>query len=70
MSFTASQPDGSNDSLKSAISADGAPNLEQRYHIPARCGVAVKVSKEHTSEVQNTHGTPVGDFGDFCNPAM
>jgi len=66
MSFTASQPDGSNDSLKSAISADGAPALEQLYRIPARCGVAVKVLKDQTIEVQNTHGTQVCDFWAFC----
>jgi uncharacterized protein YcgI (DUF1989 family) len=70
MSFTASQPDGSNDSLKSAISADGAPALEQSYRVPARCGVAVKVSEGQTIEVQNTHGTQVCDFWAFCQPGL
>jgi uncharacterized protein YcgI (DUF1989 family) len=70
MSFTASQPDGSNDSLKSAISADGAPALEQSYRVPARCGVAVKVSEGQTIEVQNTHGTQVCDFWSFCQPGL
>jgi len=70
MSFTASQPDGSNDSLKSAISADGAPALEQQYRIPARCGVAVQVSKDQTIEVQNTHGTQVCDFWAFCQAGL
>ena len=70
MSFTASQPDGSNDSLKSAISADGVPVLEQPYRIPARCGVAVKIAKDQTIEVQNTHGTQVCDFWAFCQPGL
>ena len=70
MSFTASQPDGSNDSLKSAISADGVPVLEQPYRVPARCGVAVKIAKDQAIEVHNTHGTQVCDFWAFCQPGL
>ncbi len=70
MSFTASQPDGSNDSLKSAISADGAPALEQSYRVPARCGVAVKVPEVQTIEVQNNHGSQVCDLWASCQPGL
>ena len=45
MGFSPSQPDGSNDSLNSAVSSDGTPTLETQYRVPARCGVAVKVAQ-------------------------
>ncbi len=70
MRFTPAQPDGSNDSLKSAISPDGNPTLKEQYRVPARCGVAVKVSQGQTIEVQNTHGTQVCDFWAFCQPDL
>ena len=54
MGFSPSQPDGSNDSLQSAVSPDGSPTLETQYRVPGRCGVAVKVAKGQTIEVQNT----------------
>ena len=66
MGFSPSQPDGRNDSLQSAVSPDGSPTLETQYRVPERCGVAVKVAKGQTIEVQNTHGTQVCDFWAFC----
>ena len=68
MTFDAATPDGSNDSLKSAISPDGVPALDEIYRVPARCGVAVRIKKHQLIEVQNTHGTQVCDFWAFCDP--
>ena len=42
--FIPATPDGSNASLQCAISADGTPALSKRYTVPARCGVAVRLS--------------------------
>ena len=70
MGFSPSQPDGSNDSLQSAVSSDGTPTLETQYRVPARCGVAVKVAQGQTIEVQNTHGTQVCDFWALCEPDL
>ena len=69
MGFSPSQPDGSNDSLQSAVSPDGSPTLETQYRVPGRCGVAVKVAQGQTIEVQNTHGTQVCDFWALCDGA-
>ena len=68
MTFDAATPDGSNDSLKSAISPDGVPALDETYRVPARCGVAVRIKKHQLIEVQNTHGTQVCDFWAFGDP--
>jgi uracil phosphoribosyltransferase len=38
--------DGTNASLTSAVSADGAPQTGMRYRVPPRCGVAA-FSKQH-----------------------
>ena len=70
MGFSASQPDGSNDSFNSAVSSDGSPTLETQYRVPARCGVAVKVAQGQSIEVQNTHGTQVCDFWASCEPDL
>lgn len=35
MAFHASKPDGTNDSLKSAISKDGTPEISELYIVPA-----------------------------------
>ncbi|MEK9941208.1 MAG: urea carboxylase-associated family protein, partial [Gammaproteobacteria bacterium] len=66
MNFDAGRPDGENDSLKSAISADGQPTPGERYRVPPRCGVAVRLKTNQIIEVQNTHGTQVCDFWAFC----
>ena len=70
MAFHASKPDGTNDSLKSAISKDGTPEISELYIVPARCGVAVKLSAGQTIRIENTHGTQVCDFWAFCDPDM
>jgi len=63
--FDPATPDGSNASLSSAVSPDGTPRLGQRYTVPARCGVAVRVAKGQRLTVINIHGTQVGDFWAF-----
>ncbi|HSF94921.1 MAG TPA: urea carboxylase-associated family protein [Thermohalobaculum sp.] len=63
--FIPATPDGSNASLQCAISADGTPALGKRYTVPARCGVAVRLSPGQRLTVINTHGTQVGDFWAF-----
>ena len=70
MTFDASKPDGTNDSLNSAVSRNGTPKIGQMYLVPARCGVAVKLSVGQTIRIENTHGTQVCDFWAFCDPDM
>ena len=65
MSFDPATPDGSNASLESAISPDGTPEPGRRYTVPARCGVAVRLTKGQRLTAINTHGTQVGDFWAF-----
>ena len=65
MSFDPATPDGQNASLQSAISPDGTPEPGQRYTVPARCGVAVRLAKGQRLTAINTHGTQVGDFWAF-----
>ena len=64
--FVPFEPDGSNPSENSAISDDGIPEFDKIYHIPARCGVAVKVKKGQILCIYNTHGSQVCDFFAFC----
>jgi hypothetical protein len=35
--------DGTNASLANAVSLDGTPEIEVKYRIPPRCGVAIKL---------------------------
>ena len=63
--FDTASPDGTNASLQSAISADGTAVTGQRYVVPARCGVAVRLAAGQRLTVINTHGTQVGDFWAF-----
>ncbi|MES0884388.1 urea carboxylase-associated family protein [Roseibium sp. SCP14] len=65
--FDPGQPDGENQSLSVAISADGTPELGKRYMVPARCGVAVRVKRGQLLSVVNPHGTQVCDFWAFCS---
>lgn len=65
MPFDPATPEGRNASLESAISADGTPEPGQRYTVPARCGVAVRLAPGQRLTVINTHGTQVGDFWAF-----
>ena len=68
MSFHSAVPDGTNETLASAISADGRPLLHTLYRVPARNGVAVRLSAGQVLEVQNTTGRQVCDFWAFCEP--
>jgi len=54
--------DGTNASLTSAVSANGWPEIGERYRIPPRCGVAVRLYKGQLLSVENTHGMQVCDF--------
>ena len=63
--FDPGTPDGRNISPDSAISSDGAAIPGQRYVVPARCGVAVRLAAGQRLTVINTHGTQVGDFWAF-----
>ena len=49
--------DGTNASLTSAVSPDGKPEIEVRYRIPSRYGVAVRLQAGQQLQVENTHGT-------------
>ena len=61
-SYDPAMAEGRNASLASAISPDGVPQIGMRYHIPPRCGVAVRLKAGQLLEVENTHGTQVCDF--------
>lgn len=61
----AAQPDGFNASMDSAISVDGSPRFSQRYTIPARCGVAVRLGGGHSLTIVNPSGWQVCDFWAF-----
>ncbi|MEM7694189.1 MAG: urea carboxylase-associated family protein [Pseudomonadota bacterium] len=54
-----------NTTLTAPISPDGTPVLGERYTIPARQGIAVRVAKGETVTVINTHGTQVVDSWAF-----
>lgn len=63
-------PDGKNESLNSAVSADGTAPIGVEFRVPPRCGVAVRVVAGDCLRVINTHGTQVCDFWSFsaANP--
>jgi uncharacterized protein YcgI (DUF1989 family) len=63
--FDPGTPDGHNASLQSAISPEGSAVPGQRHVVPARCGVAVRLTEGQRLTVINTHGTQVGDFWAF-----
>ena len=54
--------DGTNASRTSAVSANGWLEIEKRYRIPPRSGVAVRLYEGQRLSVENTHGTQVCDF--------
>lgn len=68
--YVPSRYDGTNASLKSAISSDGTPAPGVRYRVPARCGVAVRVMAGQIISIENTHGTQVCDFWAFLASDM
>ena len=68
--FNPSTPNGTNESLKLALSDGGNPVLNTRYQVPARCGRAVIVKKDQYLKIINPTGTQVCDFWCFskANP--
>ena len=56
---------GQNASMELPVSEDGCPEPGTNYVIPARCGRAVKLAKDQTLEIINTHGNQVCDFWAF-----
>ncbi len=64
--FTASEPNGINETLTSPISVDGRPALSTQYLVPARQGRAVRLEQGQHLKVINTHGTQVCDLWAFC----
>ena len=56
---------GQNPTLDEPISADGTPELENRYQVPARNGRAVRLAKGQSIKIINTHGTQVCDTWAF-----
>lgn len=61
-----SVPDGENRSLNSAISADGTAEIGRAFNVPARCGVAAKLSRGQMLEIVNPSGHQVCDFFAFA----
>ena len=59
-------PDGSNDTLKIAVSSDGVADIGQRITIPARCGIATRLSKGQVLNIVNPSGHQVCDFFAFA----
>lgn len=65
--YDPSEPNGVNDTLSSAISVNGVPELNKVYRVAPRNGAAVRVRKGQTLSVINTHGTQVCDFWAFVD---
>jgi len=64
-SFDQGEPDGTNETISSPISADGRPTIGECYQVAARSGRAVRLNAGETIRVINTHGTQVCDFWAF-----
>jgi uncharacterized protein YcgI (DUF1989 family) len=58
---------GQNQSTQLAVSEDGRPNPGKVYTIPPRCGRAIRMAKDQTLEIINTHGNQVCDFWAFVD---
>lgn len=65
--FDPSKPNGNNDTIKSAISDNGVPELGNVYRIAPRTGKAVRVKKGQVLTITNTQGTQVCDFWAFVD---
>ncbi len=63
--YDAGEPDGTNGTLTSPISADGRAEPGKRYEVAARSGRAVRLDTGQTLRIVNTHGTQVCDFWAF-----
>lgn len=65
--FDPSKPNGSNDTIRTAISVDGSPELAITYRVAPRNGSAVRVKKGQILTIVNTQGTQVCDFWAFVD---
>ena len=59
-------PDGSNDSLKIAVSGNGVADIGRKITIPARCGIATRLSTGQVLSIVNPSGHQVCDFFAFA----
>jgi uncharacterized protein len=59
------EPCGTNHTLTNPISADGTPEIGQRYAVEARGGRAVRLKQGQTIRIINTHGNQVCDTWAF-----
>ncbi|MEL6683543.1 MAG: urea carboxylase-associated family protein [Pseudomonadota bacterium] len=66
-SHDVSIPDGSNDTLKIAVSSNGVADIGRRVTIPARCGIAIRLSKGQVLSITNPSGHQVCDFFAFSS---
>jgi uncharacterized protein YcgI (DUF1989 family) len=64
--YNSSLPDGENQSSSLGVSKDGIPELDKRYHLPARCGMADQVKSGQSLIIENSHGNQVCDFWAFA----
>ncbi len=62
----ASVPDGSNQSYKIAVSRNGEAEIGRMVTIPARCGIAVRLSVGQVLSIVNPSGHQVCDFFAFA----
>lgn len=58
--------DGTNRSLKLAVSDDGTPEVGRTYTLDARCGIAVRVANGQSLTISNPTGHQVCDFWAFA----
>ncbi len=66
--FKPGVPDGTNQSLDIAVSADGLPEPGRVYTLPARCGMAVRMTAGQYLRITNPSGHQVCDFWAFSDP--
>ncbi|MEM7196362.1 MAG: urea carboxylase-associated family protein [Pseudomonadota bacterium] len=66
MIFDPATPNGQNRTIEGAVSADGTPAYGRVYTLPARTGVALRLTAGDTLSVINSEGTQVCDFWAFC----
>ena len=59
------EPDGVNATGHDSVSADGVPEIDRIYQIPARNGRAVRLRRGQVLRVVNTHGSQVCDTWAF-----
>ncbi|PVZ70158.1 DUF1989 domain-containing protein [Pelagibaculum spongiae] len=63
--FNPAKPDGENETLTIALPDSGTPTLGNTYQVPARCGIAVKMTAGQSIKITNPSGHQVCDFWAF-----